>query len=171
MKTLTALFLFSLLCACNNSHGDPDSVQAPDSVYYPIAPVHSNEFEKGQPQHAMRVLQVWRQYETGNVKKESASFSDSIRFILPDVVWNGKKDSVLSLYQKRREGYSNMQSFVYSWMPVHVSDEGDDMVWVWGLYDGTRKNGQRDYAIVHEVWRFDRNGKIKELEQFRTHPH
>lgn len=166
------LFLISILLSCKDRQPRMEKgKERPENVYYPFAPIYSNNFEKGDPQNAEKVLQVWRQYETGRVSHTAKLFADSIRLILPDKILLGKKDSILKLYEGKRNGYSNMQSFVYSWMPVHVKDKNEDMVFVWGLYDGTKLNGDRDYAMVHEIWRFDNNGKIKELEQFRTHPH
>ena len=146
--------------------GESDSV-----VYFPFQPVHSNETEKGKDALARIVLDVWRNYETGNVVAQKKNFADSVRIIFPDKILDGTRDMVIQQLQSKRTGYSNMQCFVYSWKAVHVADTNEDLVWVWGLYDGTTTKGERDYAIVHEIWRFDRNGKIRELEQFRTHPH
>ncbi len=171
---LSAGFFIGIICllSCN---GKQESIAEEkwktQNVYFPFAPIYSNNFEKGDPKKAEMVLQVWRQYETGRVSQTGKYFADSIRFILPDQILIGKKDSILRLYENKRTGYSNMQCFIYSWMPVHVEDKNENMVFVWGLYDGTKLNGDRDYALVHEIWRFDHNGKIKELEQFRTHPH
>jgi hypothetical protein len=167
-KFLICLFIIS---ACSNNKTKPIVAEKDTVVYYPYAPVYSTEFEKGKSEFARNVLRVWRQYENGNVLNERASFADSIRLILWDDILTGKRDSVLTLLKKRRDNYSDMQCFVNSWMPVHVKDEDDDVVFVWGLQDGTKNNGDRDYSMIHEVWRLDKKGKIKELEQYRTHPH
>ena len=164
---LVACFSF----ACKNS-SEKNKIPPKDSpVYYPYAPVHSNEFEKGNEKNAKKVLEIWRQYETGNILKNQQIFADSIRLILPDLILKGGREAVLLQYQKRRDALSDLQCFVYAWLPVHTRDTGEDLVYIWGLYDGTRKNGDRDYARVHEIWRFDKEGKITEMEQFRTHPH
>lgn len=167
------LFIFSLmiLTGCKNGQRERTRSSSDTAVYYPFAPIYSNEFDPGKPEYARMVLQVWRQYETGSMKPEWKSFADTIRLILPDKILHGHKDSILQLYQQRRDRYINMQCFISSWLPVHFTDEGDDVVYVWGIYDGTFANGDRDYAMVHEIWRFNKDGKISELEQFRTHPH
>jgi hypothetical protein len=164
---LFAVFIF----ACNNS-ATKSKTSSPDSpVYFPYAPVKSNSFEKGSDHNAKNVLDIWRQYETGNLNAAKKFFADSIRLILPDQIFEGSKDLVIQQYQKRRETFSDVQCFVWSWLPVHTTDTKENIVYVWGLYDATKKNGDRDYAMVHEIWRFDKKGKIKEMEQFRTHPH
>jgi hypothetical protein len=165
------LLIVLFLLACNNS-APKNKSSLPDSpVYFPYSPVKSNSFDKGNDHYAKNVLDVWRQYETGNLTTIKKFFADSLRLILPDQILKGNKDSVISLYQKRRNGYSDMQCFIWSWLPVHRSDTKEDVVYVWGLYDGTKKNGDRDYALVHEIWRFDSHGKIREMEQFRTQAH
>ena len=165
------LFLGCCSLACNNSSNQLPTIARDSPVYYPYAPVHSNIFNTGNEILARNVLDIWRQYETGNMKTNNLFLADSLRFILPERILIGSKDSVLRWYQNKRERFSDMQCFVYSWLPVHKTDTREDLVYVWGLYDGTLKNGDRDYAMVHEIWRFDQNGRIKEMEQFRTHPH
>jgi hypothetical protein len=165
------LFIACFVISCNNSSNQSPILSKDSPVYFPYAPVHSNEFGKGNEHHAGKVLDIWRQYETGYLRMNNQSLADSVRFILPDRILTGDKDSVLRWYQEKREGFSDMQCFVYSWLPIHKTDTREDLVYVWGLYDGTLKNGDRDYSMVHEIWRFDKKGRIKEMEQFRTHPH
>jgi len=165
------IFVVSFTVACNNNSPQNRVTSKDSPVYYPYIATQSNNFEKGNEHLAKKVLEIWRQYETGKLITTEKYFSDNVRLILPDKMMEGNRDSVMMLYQKRRDGFSNMQCFVYSWMPVHTADTKENIVFVWGLYDGTRKNGDRDYAQVHEIWRFDKKGKIREMEQFLTHPH
>jgi hypothetical protein len=174
MWKLSKLWIFlPVICclACNNSAPENNKPSIDSPVYFPYAPVKSNSFDKGKDTLARNVLQIWRQYETGNIKSTDKFFADTVRLILSDQIIEGSRDTVMKQYQKRRDAYAEMQSFVYSWLPVHTADTKQDFVYVWGLHDGTKKNGDRDYALLHEIWRFDRNGKIREMEQFRTHPH
>ena len=164
-------FIFLMLAACDDKNAGPAKPARDSTVYFPYVPVNSNSYEKGRDLNAKIVLQVWKQFETGNVSNEAAHFADSLRIILPHKIYQGTKDSVLNMYRKEREKYQTMQCFVHSWMPVRMQEEGDEMVYLWGLYDGTLKNGDRDYKLVHEIWRFDKNGRIREMEQFKTHPH
>ena len=170
MKLWTFLVAF-LAFACNNKSPKNRIVSVDSPVYYPYTAIKSNSFEKGNEHYAKNVLDIWRQYETGKLITIEKFFSERVRLILPDKIFEGSRDSIITLYQKRRDGFSDMQCFVYSWMPVLTVDTKQDIVFVWGLYVGTRKNGDRDYAQVHEIWRFDKKGKITEMEQFLTHPH
>ena len=168
---LWIFFIAFLGCACNNNSATNKIISKDSPVYYPYTAVHSNSFDKGNEQLSKNVLDIWRQYETGKLFATEKLFADSLRLILPDRIIEGSREQVIAQYQKRRDAFSDMQCFVYSWMPVHRADTKEDLVFVWGLYDGTKKNGDRDYAQVHEIWRFDKEGKIKEMEQFITHPH
>lgn len=170
MRNLSILIVCVFVLSCNQHSAISDSPSR-DSVYFPFAPIYSNAFEKGNDSLAFKVLSVWRAFENGDVRKMGAVCSDSLRIILPEQIFTGEKDSVLEAFDAYRKTFGTMQCFIYSWMPVHVRDQNDDLVFVWGLYDGTKPNGDRDYSLVHETWRFDQQGRIREMEQFRTHPH
>src|SRR5688500_656115 len=133
------LFIACFVVACNNSSNQKPVFSKDSPVYFPYAPVRSNEFGKGNEHLARKVLEIWRQYGTGNFRMNNRLLADSVRFSLLHRILTGNKDSVLRWYQKKREGFSDMQRFVYSWLPVHNTDPREDLVYVWGLYDGTLK--------------------------------
>src|SRR5688572_2132222 len=106
------LFVACFVLACNNSSNQNPILSKDSPVFYPYAPVYSNEFGKGNELNARNVLEIWRQYETGNIRTNNQFLADSIRFILPERILTGTKDSVLRWYQNKREGFSDLQCFV-----------------------------------------------------------
>jgi hypothetical protein len=171
-QILSVLILLLTASACTSKRESKEPVyQAGDStIYYPYSPVYASEFEPGRSLYAKMVLDIWKQYETGDVTHSAKSFSDSVLIILPDKTFRGRRDSALSFLKKRRQVYVEVQCFIDAWMPVHVKDVGDDLVFLWGRQDCTAKNGKRDYLVVHEIWRFDKKGKIRSLQQYYTRP-
>jgi hypothetical protein len=166
-----AVGLITLASSCSHqtSAGKPS---AGDSViYYPYDPVYTDSFSQGKKQYALTVLQLWKEWETGDLRRRSADFADSIAFILPDTIFRGKKEVVLENFQKRRQVYSDMQCYVDAWLPRRAAATGDELVFVWGRQDGTNQKGRRDYLVLHEVWRFDAGGRIAQLTQYLTHAH
>lgn len=142
-----------------------------ETVYYPYAPVYSNDYAQGSAVLAKKVVDFWKAYESGDVTHTAGNFADSVTFILPDVSWRGSRDSVLALMKKRRQRYSDMQCYLDSWIPLHEKNHGDDLVVLWGRQDGTTPKGARDYMVLHETWYFDRKGRIQTMIQYLTHPH
>lgn len=169
MKSFAALLCSILLTCCTDKKPVTKSSGPDTVVYYPYEPVYTSGYEKGNPLYAKEVLTIWKEWETGDVKHRSESFADSLRLILPNTIVNGKRDSVLSVFGKRRKAYTDVQCYIDSWMPVKAKDNGEELVLLWGRQDCT--NGKkRDYLVLHEIWTFNKQGKIKQLVQYLTSP-
>lgn len=165
------ILIFSIiLFACSNNKQKIISSAQDTTIYYPYSPVYS-ELEKGKPSCAKAVLDVWRAYETGNVSSAAKNFSDSITLIFSDHIFTGGRDSILKIFQNRRGAYASVQSFVDTWLPVHAAKDNRDLVLVWGKLICATNDGKEDYIVLHEVWKFDGSGKIREMVQYTTHPH
>jgi hypothetical protein len=170
MEKLLVLYMILVVFACSGNHQKSRPQKKDTAVYYPYSPIFS-ELEPGKALQAKMVLEVWRAYETGNVLSSRKNFSDSLQLIFQDQIFQGRRDSILNLFQKRRAVYTDVQSYVDSWLPVHAKQTGDNLVLIWGRLDCTGKNGKRDYLVVHETWWFDASGRIREMDQYLTHPH
>ena len=170
MGKFLILYIVLLLISCSGNQQKLNAKNKDTAVYYPYSPVFS-ELEPGKPQYAKMVLDVWRAYETGNILSAKKNFSDSIKLIFHDQIFSGRRDSILNLFQKRRAIYTDVQSYVDTWLPVHAKQTNDDLVLIWGRQDCTGKNEKRDYLVVHETWWFDGSGRIREMDQYLTHPH
>lgn len=173
MPLMKNYFLFLLIlttAACTNSAKPTIIAKKDTTLYYPYDAIYS-ELEHGNPVNAQKVLEVWRFYETGNMQSTGKYFSDSLTLIFLDNIYSGKRDSILNIWQKRRDRYYGVQSYVDTWLPVHAKQTGEDMVLLWGRQDCATKDGQRPYLILHEIWRFDKAGKIRSVDQYLTHPY
>lgn len=161
-----------LALACHNKPVKTGIATTPDSpVYYPYHAIYTEEFEKGKSAQTRIVLEIWKEIENGDFSNQSDKFSDSLKIILPDEILEGNKAEVLNKMKKRRSRYSDVQCYLDAWMPVKAKDTGEDLVFIWGRQDCTIEKGKRDYLVLHEIWRFDRNGKIRQMDQYLTHPH
>lgn len=171
MKYFLYVIIF-LAPGCGNKQGNVQTARPADSVlYYPYQAIYTDGFENGHPANALLVLELWKELENGDIRKRAKEFSDSLHLILPDQVVDVKKDEALNLFQKRRNQYSSVQYYVDAWMPLKAKNNGDELVVLWGKQDCTRANGKRDYQVIHEIWRFDKQGKIRQMEQYLTHPY
>ncbi len=160
-----------MLVSCNHnkkSAGEPLTLA--DTVLYPYAPVYTSGFQTGKSSYSKIVLQIWKEFETGDVRHLGNYFADSMVMIFPDQYTSGKKELVLADFQKRRNIFLDVQCYVDAWIPEYVPDRKEDVVFIWGRQDGTTISGTRVYKNLHEIWRFDTFGKIKRMEQYITHP-
>ena len=168
-------FLYAILfltAGCGTKQGNAPNHRPTDSVlYYPYQAIYTDGFEMGPPAKALLVLELWKELENGDIRKRAKEFSDSLHLIFPDQVFDGQKDEALNIFQKRRNQYSSVQYYVDAWMPLKAKNNEDELVVLWGKQDCTRSNGKRDYQVIHEIWRFDKQGKIRQMDQYLTHPH
>src|SRR5215208_2659724 len=140
MEKKIVFFAASIIIAgCGGKIAEQSKSKQDTVLYYPYDAIYSAGFEPGKSIYLKEVLEIWRQYETGNLSDKSGSFADTIRIILPDAILYGQKDSVLSLFKKRRSIYSDVQSYVDAWMPVKAKETNEDLVFIWGRQDCTGK--------------------------------
>jgi len=157
------------LLACNNKSNAPTqaSTEQPDSgIYYPYSPIYSNGFKTGNYKYLKIVTEIWKEFENGDITRKASDFADSLTIVYPDRVLIGTKDSILRLIKKTRDKYLAVQSFIYSWLPAKAKDHNDDWVFIWGRQEITDKAGKLKMAEVHEIWQFNQQGKIVQMQQF-----
>lgn len=168
MRSLLLLLPILIISACGDK--EPAAAKLPaKNVYYPYSPEYTSEYENGNPEHTLAVLNVWRAFERGVMSPVRRHFADSILVGFPDgTVFKGKTDSVLALWQKRRNSWSHVESFTDSWMPVQAKDKGEDLVLIWARQLRTDHQGRQTWEALHEVWRMDTSGRIKFMQQYNS---
>jgi hypothetical protein len=157
--------------ACNNSSttvsqtydGQPDS-----GIYYAYSPIYTSGYKYGNYQLVKPVTDYWKQFENGDIRTTANIFAEEITLVFPDQVIRGKRDTVLAQAKKLRDSFTVVQSFIYSWMPVITKDSGDDWVFIWGRQEVTDKAGKLKAVEVHEIWQFNKEGKIMFMQQYQT---
>ena len=126
------------------------------------------DFENGNPENARVVLEVWKALESGNVKEQSKYFADSIILVFNDAVLQGRKDTVLSQYFRRRNAFPAMQVHIDYWQPIHVKGPGQEWVLLWAQTDGIKKDRSTEAKALHQVWKFNRTGEIYFMQEYSS---
>jgi hypothetical protein len=168
----TGLLLMAIITGCSEGVKNSSPAQSTtDSVFYPYEAIYTSAFEPGKQKQTETVLQIWKEWETGSLPRLDSLFADSLSLILPGEIIRGKKEEILKQYQKKREVYRDMQCYIDAWLPLRARDANEDIVLIWGRQDGTTTSGRRDYLVLHQVWRYNTDGKIFSLTEYQTHPH
>lgn len=154
-----------VLAGCSGKPKPPQLISSDTAVYFPYAPTYSR-LEQGKPELAKKVMDVWRAFETGNLSTTANNFAAHVTLVFPGRILDGSRDSVLQLYQQWRDEYSGVQTYVDSWMPAYATDKNEDLVFMWGRQTKLAKNGRKEFVVLHEMWRFDKQGKITKMEQY-----
>jgi hypothetical protein len=177
MKKLLCCFSVIAFVACNNDPkvesmttgsdtASKKETAAPD-VSYPYEIGYSAKFEIGDVQQAKKILDVWKDYDNGDVMAHKEYFADSVELHFPDGgMMHSVRDSVLAATNTWRKGYSDVHSRVDAVIPLKSVDKNENWVTVWGTEIHTMK-GKTDSMDLQETWRFNKDGKIDFLLQYK----
>ena len=176
------LFLFSAiaLIACNANDPkvqgvtkDDDSAKATTTaeVTYPYKVSYSSKFEAGDPQLSKMILELWKEFDNGDIGKHKDYFADSVEMLFPDGSrMHTSRDSAIAATNAYRSMYSAVTSRVDAVLPTRSLTDRVNWVCIWGMETHTTK-GKTDSVDLHEVWRFNKSGKIDFMMQYdRTTP-
>ena len=167
------LFIFS--CTNNadktaSASSDTTKVAASSTttpvVEYPFTATYSSQLELGDPNNSKKVLEIYKDYDNGNLLAHKEYFADSVEFDMANGVnVKGTRDSILGIAQKERSNMKAVEDKIMSFIPSHSKDKGDNWVSVWTKEIDTHKDGKMDSTYLNENWLLDKNGKISYMFQ------
>ncbi|HEU4473071.1 MAG TPA: hypothetical protein VFR58_18395 [Flavisolibacter sp.] len=167
-----AVFLCVLLVAgCNNASDQSPvvSFETGDSgVYYSYSPEYTSGYTIGDFGQVKTVTEIWKHYENGDLMLAAPQFADNLTIVFPDHTISGAKDSVLAQLKAEREAFIAVQCSISSWLPVRTKEKKDEWVFLWGKQIRSDKNGGTRSIEVHEIWQFDKQGKVQFMQQYHT---
>ena len=146
-----------------------DSTKKEDVVYaYPV--LYSN-LEIGDSKNAQTILNLWKDWDNGDLTRSKDNFADSVELHLRDGGYvMGSRDSVLTAAQSVRNSFSSVVSSVNSVVSLKgifkPTNQNENWVAVWGKEVSTNKKGKTDSVWLHEAWRLNKDGKVDLLYQF-----
>ena len=114
------------------------------------------------------MLQFWKTYERGNLDSLLHVFSDTIAYIGGDKTYKEPASDMLSRYKAERARLRYVQCHIDFWRVVYVAEKRENWVLLWAQREGTLYNGSLDSKAVHQVWRFNRNGRAYSLAEYRS---
>ena len=82
MKILIVISVLYFATSCTGGrHKAPATIQE-DSILYPYSPVYTDTFEKGKAVNSLKVLKIWKEFESGDVRHIEGYFSDTITMLI-----------------------------------------------------------------------------------------
>lgn len=173
MKSLNLLPLLLLAMSCSQPETkEPTATtEAPaaagtPSATYAYAPRYSNDFSFDESGNADIVMKLWKEFEENKLEEGLGYFADSVMMLFPDGnSVHATKDSVMAMTKAYRNGFSSLRNEVDAVIPMKENKDGTRWVLVWGE-EYQEKNGKKDSVLLHELWRFNKDGKIDMMQQF-----
>jgi hypothetical protein len=178
MKKALLFATVAMLAACNSNTpaSTTDTATPADSTVATVAEIqspypinYSSKFVMDHPKNAESVLKLWKDWDAGNLMASKDLFADSISLNLGDgSSMHGKRDSIIAGMQEYRNTIASAVSSVNAVMAVKSTDKDENWALIWGKEIDTDKKGKVDSFYLQETWRFNKEGKINLVYQFRA---
>ena len=179
MKKIFAVAALALFAACN-SNNEPakvDSMKSPSDsttaqtmrdVNSPYQIMYSSKFEIADPKYAEAVLGLWKDWDNGDLMNSKNSFADTLNFYFADgTMIHASRDSALAIAQAARNKIATSVSRVDAVIAVKSTDKDENWALIWGSEKDTDKKGNMDSTQLQETWRFNKDGKLDQVFQYR----
>jgi len=174
MKNLfSVLLILGIFAGCNNKKEEKPAADLPEkkteaSITYPYKAEYSSDMSMGDPNHAKLVLDCMKLWEDNKVSDMRAFFADTIAIDFANgSKYRGTADSLIKLMERSRMNYTTTKVTVDAWMPAHLNDKNEDLVFVWERDYNTDKQGKIDSMGYHNVYQIKSN-KITYCGEFQS---
>jgi hypothetical protein len=181
MKKILIVTSMAFFAACNNS-SDKAKVESMKSdttastatttmpdINSPYAVTYSSKFEMGDPKNAETVLNIWKDWDNGNLMNSKNSFADTVELHFSDgSMVRAARDSALAMGQADRDRYASSVSTVDVITSLKSTDKNENWALIWGEERLTDKKGKKDSSALHAAWRLNKDGKADRVFQFRA---
>lgn len=135
----------------------------PKQTHYKAA--YSSSFKMGDQALANKILELWKDWDD-NMLDRHDYFADTVVMMFADgTTLKGKKEN-MEAAKKYRGGMKSVVSTIHAWVPMYSVDRKENTVLVWGTEANTMADGKVENRDIHEVWWFNKDGKITALRQW-----
>ncbi len=130
---------------------------------------YSSNFVMGNPAYSTMILDMWKDWDDNAIDRHDY-WADSMTVFLPDGMVIKGKQANLEGAKKYRGGMKSVKSTLHAWVPLKSTDRNEDLVAVWGQEVDTYPDGKVETTELHEVYAFNKDGKITWMRQYSAKP-
>lgn len=135
----------------------------------PYKATYSSNFKMGDQKYANMILDMWKDWDDNALERHDY-VADTITAYFPDGSVVKGKAAFLEAGKKYRGGFTTVKSVVHAWVPLKVEDKNTQAVCIWGEEEDTTQDGKTTKTNLHEVWFFNKDGKISAMRQWSAKP-
>lgn len=126
---------------------------------------YSSNFKMADPTYSDKILSVWKDYENNTLDKHLDMFSDTVTMMFANMAPVKGKTENLASAKAFRSSIKDYKVSVEAWMSLK-SDKDQNLVCIWATESFTDKDGKAIKQRLHEVWGFNKDGKIDLMMQY-----
>lgn len=143
-----------------------DKVKAQADQATPYTATYSSKFEIGNPEYTKLIMSVWKDWDANTLDNSAKLFADTMVMYSPDGTMTKGKELNLAEAKKYRGQFTTVKSTIHAIISLKSTDRNEDWVAVWGMEEDTSKDGKKTNVALHEVWKFNKDGKIDVMRQY-----
>ena len=137
---------------------------------FPYQATYSSQFVMGNPAHAKKILELWKDYDANNLSLHADYFADTLTIDLPNGMSIKGKDPAMKAITDYRTSQGKVESVVDAWIATKSVDRNADWVCIWGVETATDAAGKVTKNRIHEIWQLNKDGKVVYMAQFTAMP-
>lgn len=174
----TIAFLTACTSSADKTTTTAEAPKASDStaekqpkLTYPYTADYSSDFEMGDAKNAQTLLELYKNWDNNTLNNSKSAFADNDTMYFADGnMFAGSRDSFFVIANKMRGQMGSVVDSIHAWVPLRTSDKNEQWVAIWAREISTNAKGVKKSKELHEVWRFDNNGKINLVYQYEQQP-
>lgn len=125
------------------------------------------KFATGDPRYSVMVLNAWKAWDDNRLDDIADMLADTVTAYLADGTVIKGKDAFINGGKAYRAGFTAVKSEVVAYTSMkHLEGRQGTSVWIWGDEYDTKLDGTTQKSILHEVWAFNKDGKVDLVLQY-----
>ncbi len=150
------------MASMNNSAGSSSSM----SMDY--SPRYSN-FAIGNAAYAKMVVDLWKDWDDNQFSRHDY-FADTLMMMHENGTMTSGKADNMKMAMDYRGSMTSAKSNIIAAVALKSLDTNEDWVAVWGHEDDVMADGKKQGREIHEIWRFNKDGKIDYMQSYSGGP-
>jgi len=171
MKLLTALlllFLCGVTVVVAQGPKKPKAKSMKPAMAYEAE--YSSKFSIADETYSALVLDLWKDFEENDFERNKDYFAEDLVIALSNgEILNGR-DLIINQTKEYRKSIKNYKPTLVSYISLRSDDKDENWVAVWGEDSFTDEQGITVKTDIHEIWRFNKDGKIDFMKQYAVIP-
>jgi len=135
-------------------------------VKAPYKASYSSNWAISGSSYSNKVLACWKDFQDNSFDKHASWFADTLNVMMADSKPVKGKAENLAGVKAFRSSIKDYKVMIHAWISMKSVDKGDNIVCVWGDESFTDKDAKHVSRGLHEVWIFNKAGKIATIIQF-----
>lgn len=126
---------------------------------------YSSDFKIGNQAYANMILEMWKDWDD-NMLDRHDYMADSLVMSFADGTEIKGKQANMDAAKKFRGSMKSVKTTLHAMVPLRSNDRNVDVVCMWGEEENTLPDGKVEKRPIHEVWFFNKDGKIFSMRQW-----